>query len=114
MLLDACKRGEPSLHVWPEKQISVNVSAILQHVYFDQQSEKILQGFQNLELLISFVDWSITHAKLFFEAPTQPGMIDDTVRLVCLHTCYCWDKFLGNDFDQIQSLYGQVMSLKLD
>ena len=33
-----------------------------------------------------FVDWSITDAKLFFEAPTQPGMmIDDAVRLVCVH-----------------------------
>ena len=62
-----------------------------------------------------FVDWSITDAKLFFEAPTQMGMIiDDTVRLVCLRTCYCWEKFLGNEFDQIQSWYGQVMSLKLD
>ena len=43
-----------------------------------------------LELLIFFVDWSSTDTKLFFEAPTQLGMmIDDTVRLVCLHTCYC-------------------------
>ena len=37
-----------------------------------------------------FVDWSIADAKLFFEAPTQSGMmIDDTVRLVCVCTCYC-------------------------
>ena len=109
------KRGEPSLHGWPDKQISGNVSAALQHFYFDQQSETILQAFQKLELLIFFVDWSITDAKLFFEAPTQQGMMtDDTVRLVFLHTCYCWDKFLGNEFDQIQSWYGQVMSLKLD
>ena len=107
------KGGEPSLHGWPEKQVSGYVSSILQHLYFDQQSEKILQAFQNLELF--FVDWSITDAKLFFEAPTQPDMmIDDTIRVVCLHTCYCWDKFLGNEFDQIQSWYGQVMSLKLD
>ena len=36
--------------------------------------------------LIFFVDWSITDAKLFFEALTQPGMlIDDAVRLVCVH-----------------------------
>ena len=34
-----------------------------------------------------FVDWSITDAKLFFEAPTQPAMmIDDTVRLVFVYT----------------------------
>ena len=46
------KRGEPSLHGWPDKQISGNVSATLQHFYFDQQSEKILQAFQKLELLI--------------------------------------------------------------
>ena len=46
------KRGEPSLHDWPDKQISGNVSATLQHFYFDQQSEKILQAFQKLELLI--------------------------------------------------------------
>ena len=65
------KRGEPSLHGWPDKQISGNVSATLQHFYFDQQSEKILQAFQQLELLIFFVDWSITDAKLFFEATTQ-------------------------------------------
>ena len=77
------KRGEPSLHGW---QISGNVSATLQHFYFDQQSEKILQAFQKLELLFFFVDWSITDAKLFFEAPTQPGMmIDDTVRLMCVY-----------------------------
>ena len=63
MLLDAFKKG---------KKISGNVSATLQHFYFDQQSEKILQAFQKLELLIFFVDWSITDAKLFFEAPTQP------------------------------------------
>ena len=84
------KRGEASLHGWLDKQSSGNVSATLQHFYFDQQSEKILQAFQKLELLNFFVDWSITDAKLFFEAPTQPGMmIDDTARLVCLHTCYC-------------------------
>ena len=34
----------------------------------------------------SFVDCSVTDAKLFFEASTQPGMmIDDTVRLVCMY-----------------------------
>ena len=33
------KRGEPSLHGWLDKQISGNVSATLQHFYFDQQSE---------------------------------------------------------------------------
>ena len=56
-----------------------NVSASLQHFYFDQHSRK--QNFLN-----SFVDCSITDAKLFFEAPTQPGMmIDDTVRLVIVH-----------------------------
>ena len=79
------KRGETSLHGWPDKQISRNVSATLQHFYFDQQSEKILQAFQELELFKLFVDWSITDAKLFFEAPTQPDMmIDDTVRLACV------------------------------
>ena len=32
------------------------------------------------------MDWSITDAKLFSEAPTQPGMmIDDTVRQVFVH-----------------------------
>ena len=56
-----------------------NVSASLQHFYFDQHSRK--QNFLN-----SFVDCSITDAKLFFEAPTQPGMmIDDAVRLVIVH-----------------------------
>ena len=42
------KKTEPSLHGWSNKQISGNVSATLQHFYFDQQSEKILQAFQNL------------------------------------------------------------------
>ena len=44
------KRGEPNLHGGPDKQTSGNVSATLQHFYFDQQSEKILQAFQKLEL----------------------------------------------------------------
>ena len=48
------KRGEPSLHGWSDKQTSGNVSANLQYFYFDQQSEKILQAFQKLELLIFF------------------------------------------------------------
>ena len=47
---------EPSLHGWPDKQISRNVSATLQHFYFDQQSEKILQVFQKLELF-KFFGW---------------------------------------------------------
>ena len=68
------KRGEPSLQCWSDKQILSNVSATLQDFYFGQQSEKVL-----------FVDWSIADAKLFFETPTQLGMmIDDTVRLVYL------------------------------
>ena len=37
LLLDAFKKGEPSLHGWPDKQIS-DVSATFQHFYFDQQS----------------------------------------------------------------------------
>ena len=32
------KRGEPSVHGWPDKQISDNVSATFQHFYFDQQN----------------------------------------------------------------------------
>ena len=50
------QKGEPSLHGWPDKQISGNVSATLQHFYFDQQSEKILQVFQKIELFNFFVD----------------------------------------------------------
>ena len=49
------KRGEPSLHGWPDKQISGNVSATLQYFYFDQQSEKILQAFQKLKRFKSFL-----------------------------------------------------------
>ena len=49
-------------------------------------------------LKIFFVDWSIADAKLFFEVPIQPGMmIDDTIRLVCVCTYYCWQKFLVNE-----------------
>ena len=74
------KRGEPILNGWPDKQISDNVSATLQHFYFDQQNENILQAFQKIELSNFFVDWSIIDAKLFFEAPIQLGiMIDDTM-----------------------------------
>ena len=80
------KRGEPSLHGWPDKQISGNVSATLQHFYFDQQSEKILQAFQKIEIFIFFVDWRIADAKLFFEAPNQQDiMTDDMVRLVFVY-----------------------------
>ena len=46
---------EPSLHGWPDKQISGNVSATLQYFYFDQQSEKILQAFQKLKRFKSFL-----------------------------------------------------------
>ena len=38
------KMDEPSLHDRPNKQI-LYVSATLQHFYFGQQSEKILQAF---------------------------------------------------------------------
>ena len=48
------KRGEPSFPGWPDKQISGNVSATLQNIYFDQQGEQILQAFQKLELLEVF------------------------------------------------------------
>ena len=58
----------------------------MQHFYFGQHNEEMLQAFKKLEILIIFVDWSITDAKLFFEASTQPGMmVDDTVRLVCVY-----------------------------
>ena len=50
------KSGEPSLHGWPDKPISSNVSATLQHFYFDQQSDKILQAFQKIELF-NFFCW---------------------------------------------------------
>ena len=56
LLLDAFKKGEPCLHGWPDKQISGNVSTILQHFYFDEQSEKILEAFQKLELF-NFFCW---------------------------------------------------------
>ena len=41
------KWGEPSLHGWSEIETKNlgNVSSALQHFYFDQQSEKILQAF---------------------------------------------------------------------
>ena len=39
------KRGERSLHGWPDKPISGNVSATLLHFYFDQQNENILQAY---------------------------------------------------------------------
>ena len=39
------RRGEPWLNGGPDKQILGNVSATLQHFYFDQQSEKIPQAF---------------------------------------------------------------------
>ena len=48
------KRGESSLHGWLDKQISDKVSANLKHFYFDQQNEKVLQAFQNLEIFKFF------------------------------------------------------------
>ena len=69
------KRSEPSLYGWLNKQILGNLWAILQQFYFDKQSRKIFQAFQKLKILIFFVvDWSITDAKLLFEAPTQTGL----------------------------------------
>ena len=81
------KRREPSLHDWPDKQILGNVSATLQHFYFDQQSEKFIQAFQKVQLFNFFVDWSITDAKLFFEASTQLGNDDwwYSQTSVCVH-----------------------------
>ena len=63
-----------------------NVLAILQHIYFNQQSEKILQK----KFKIFLVNWSITDGNSCFEVPTQPSkMTDDTVRLVSVYTCQC-------------------------
>ena len=79
------KRGEPSLHGWPGKQISGNVSATLQYFYFDQQSEKFIQAFQKLQLLIFFVDWNITDPYFLKPLLNWEMMIDDTVKLVCVY-----------------------------
>ena len=38
------KRGKLSLLCWLDKQLLRNVSATIQHSYFDQQSEEILQA----------------------------------------------------------------------
>ena len=74
------KRGEPSLHGWPNKQILGNTSATFQHFSFDQQSEKILQAFQKFEILNFFCWLEYYWYQVIFWAPTQPGMmIDDTV-----------------------------------
>ena len=117
------KRGEPSLHSWPDKQISINVSATLQHFYFDQQVKRFFKHSRNKNFLIFFVDWTIIDVKLFFEAINQWEMIiNDKVRPVCVCTCvcvHCWELFLGKEFGQslpnhCQSWYGQVISLKLD
>ena len=46
-----------------------------------------------------FVDKNITDAKLFFEAPTQPGMmIDDTVRPVCTYMLLLRETFCGSNY----------------
>ena len=109
------KRREPSLHGWPDKQISDNVSATLAVFLFWSTKWKDSPNIPEVRTFKTFCWLEYYWCKLFFEAPTWLGMvIDDTVRLVCLHTCHCWEKFLGNDFDQIQLWYGQVMSLKLD
>ena len=61
-------------------QLSCSIFILMNKVKrFSEQSRKY-------NFLFFFVDWSITDAKLFFEAPTQPGMmIDDTVRLMCVY-----------------------------
>ena len=72
-----------------KNKFQVMFQLTLQNFYFSQQSEKILQAFQKIELFNFFVvDGIITDAKLFFEASTQQGMmIDDTVILVCVCVC---------------------------
>ena len=61
-------------------QLSCSIFILMNKVKrFSEHSRKY-------NFLFFFVDWSITDAKLFFEAPTQPGMmIDDTVRLMCAY-----------------------------
>ena len=61
-------------------QLSCSIFILMNKVKrFSEHSRKY-------NFLFFFVDWSITDAKLFFEAPTQPGMmIDDTVRLMCVY-----------------------------
>ena len=45
-----------------------------------------LKRFSKHSTFNFFVDWSMTDAKLFFEAPSQPSMmINNIVRLVCLY-----------------------------
>ena len=79
------KKREPSIHGWPDQQILVNVSATLQHLYFNQQNEKILQAFQKLEFF-KFFCWLEYYWCLFSEAPTQLAMMsDDTLRLVYVY-----------------------------
>ena len=69
--------------------------------YFDQQSQKILQILhsRSYNSLNFFVDKSITDAKFFFGAPTQPGMMsDDTVRLVCVYMLLLREIFCGSNY----------------
>ena len=48
--------------------------------------ERFSNHSRKYNFLNFFVNWSIADAKLFFEDPTQLGMmIDDMVRLVCVY-----------------------------
>ena len=53
---------------------------------FINKVKRFSKHSRSYNFLNFFVNWSITDAKLFFEVPTQLGMmIDDTARLMCVY-----------------------------
>ena len=85
------KRGEPSLHGWPDKQILGNISANFQHFCFDQKSEKTLQAFQKKELYF----FLLIRVLLMLSYLLKPllMMIDDRVILVCVYMLLLRESF---------------------
>ena len=84
------ERHEPGIMVDQTRKLQLMFQLPCSISILINKVKRFSKHSRSSNLLIFFVDWNITDAKLLFEAPTQPGMMtDDTVRLV-YHSCYGW------------------------
>ena len=81
------KRDEPSLHAWQDQLISGNVSATLEHFYFDYQSEKILQAFQKIQVFIFLLIGVLLMLSYFLMALVVTARFE---KLTLPTEMYCW------------------------
>ena len=70
----------------------------MQHSYFDQQSEKILQAFQKLELLKFLLLIGVLLMLSYFLKPLLNQALRLMMQSVFVHAVV--EKFLGNQFGQ--------------